>query len=60
MSFQEYKKAILEGCVIVGLVGAGIYCLVKGDTTNAAWALGLAGGYVFKNGANYAKTTQES
>jgi len=51
MSFQDWKKALLESVVICGLVGAGIYSLVTGDVTNAAWALGLAGGYVFKNGA---------
>jgi len=57
MSFEQYKKAILEGIVISGLVGAGIYFALKGDTTNAAWALGLAGGYVFKNGVKHVGTT---
>jgi len=57
VSFEQYKKAILEGVVICGLVGAGIYFVIKGDSTNAAWALGLAGGYVFKNGVKYVGTT---
>lgn len=50
MTFQEKKKAILEGAVIVGLVVTGILSFWRGDATNGAWALGLAGGYAFKNG----------
>lgn len=50
LSFAEKKKAILEGIVVVGLVIVGIYSFCTQDTTNGAWALGLAGGYAFKNG----------
>jgi hypothetical protein len=50
MTFQEKKKAILEGIVISGLIAVGIISFIRGDYTNGAWALGLAGGYAFKNG----------
>ena len=52
MTFEERKRAVLEGIVISGLVVAGLLSLAKNDMTNAAWALGLAGGYAFKNGVH--------
>jgi hypothetical protein len=56
ITFQEKKKAILEGAVIVGLIVTGILSFWRGDTTNGAWALGLAGGYAFKNGVVKSKS----
>ena len=50
MTFEEKKKFCLETIVITGLVFFGGFCAYKNDMTNAAWAFGLAGGYVFKNG----------
>ena len=55
MTFEEKKKAVLEGVVISGLVIAGLLSLFRSDATNAAWALGLAGGYAFKNGVAKSK-----
>lgn len=57
MSFAEKKRAVLEGAVVIGLVISGFYLFCTGDTTNGAWALGLAGGYAFKNG--YAQITKK-
>jgi len=38
-------------CIALGFLGiAGIIWLIKGDNTNAAWALGALAGYAFKNG----------
>ena len=53
------KKACLEATVIVGLVVFGLLSYTKGDTTNAAWAFGLAGGYVFKNGVTSSKSDKK-
>ncbi len=50
VTVDEVRKLVLEGAVVVGLVVYGILAFSKGDATNGAWAMGLAGGYAFKNG----------
>lgn len=48
----EWVKSIIQVSVIAGLVITGFYLFYVGNTTDGAWALGLAGGYGFKNGAS--------
>ena len=55
---DQYRKIILEGAVVIGLVIYGILAFSKGDAANGAWAMGLAGGYAFKNG--YRAATKKS
>lgn len=50
MSNSDVRKWAMQ-CIALGFLGiAGIIWLIKGDNTNAAWALGALAGYAFKNG----------
>lgn len=41
----------VEHYIALGFLGvAAILFIIKNDYVNAAWALGLLGGYAFKNG----------
>ena len=52
---MEIKEALQV--VGVGFLGlAGIIWIFKGDSTNAAWALGALAGYCFKNGVKEVKS----
>ncbi len=58
VTIDECRKLILESAVVVGLVIYGILAFSRSDATNGAWAMGLAGGYAFKNG--YKAATKKS
>lgn len=47
-------KEIMQMVAIGFLGAAGLIWIVKGDVTNAAWALGALAGYAFKNGVTHA------
>jgi hypothetical protein len=61
---MEWTPKFVMQMVAISFLGvAGLVWIIRGDMTNAAWALGALAGYAFKNGAEkivVAKTNEQA